>query len=390
MSTGRRNLRILHLFANFKWTGPADPAIRAAVHLRRQGADVVFAQAQWQIPGAEHRMRAELKRARLPVIAGLELRKHFQLRSCLRDAKELRRRLQRGDFDVLHTHLLADHLIAALAKRRAPGSVVVVRSLYEPQAPRRGWRQLLAMHLTDGVVAPTRQCAEQVASRFGFAADRVLYQEPPTEPAPPGEGNLRGELGFAPDDLVVGITARIQPHRRFDLLWQTARIVADRQPRARFVLLGRGNPTDVRRLVREPIERLGLQHFVRLPGYLQAPQYESALRAFDAFLFLVPGSDGTCRAVREAMAHGLPVVATRRGMLPELLSAGVSDGTPPGVVADEDPESLAVALEGVLVDPELRRRMGASAAARAVQAMDPTRAAQELLAFYERLVGAVR
>ncbi len=85
-SDAARPLRILHLFSNFKWTGPADPAIRCAANLRRAGADVLFAQARWTLPDAEHRMRMELARWRMPVTADLELRKHFHPASLLRDA----------------------------------------------------------------------------------------------------------------------------------------------------------------------------------------------------------------------------------------------------------------------------------------------------------------
>jgi glycosyltransferase involved in cell wall biosynthesis len=358
------------------------------VHQRRLGGDVVFALAGWQFPGAEHRMRAELRAADLPVIAGLELRKHFHLRSHLRDAKELARRLDAGDFDIVHAHQRADHLVAALAARRARRRACVVRTLYDAHAPRRGWREVLSMRWTDGIVAPTRSCAAEVAARFSLAADCVLYQEPPTEPVAAVGQDLRAELGLGREDLVVGITARIQPQRRFELLWEVARAVVDRVPRARFVLLGRGNRDDVRRLVREPIERLGLQPFVRLPGYLYAAEYDRALRSLDAFLFLVPGSDGTCRAVREAMAHGLPVVATRRGMLPVLLGADPDGGAPhgTGVVCGDDAAELAVALIDLLEDAPRRRRLGEAARARARAAMDPERAARELLAFYARLV----
>ena len=91
--------RVLHLFANFKWTGPADPAIRTAAALRERGVDAVFAQAEWTLPDAEHRMRTELARQRMPVIGGLELRKHFHPPSVLRDAKALRA-LQRNVDDL--------------------------------------------------------------------------------------------------------------------------------------------------------------------------------------------------------------------------------------------------------------------------------------------------
>ncbi|MCC6670752.1 MAG: glycosyltransferase family 4 protein [Planctomycetes bacterium] len=379
---------ILHLFANFKWTGPADPAIRCAAALRRLGADVCFAQAAWTLPRAEHRMALELARARMPVIGGLELRKHFALFSLQRDAVRLARRLQRGDFALLHTHLLADHLIAALARRRARRGTILVRSLYEPEAPRRGWRERLAFGLTDGVVAPTRACAEGVQRRFGLPPERILVQEPPVPQTRRHlRGDLRDELGLRPGDFAIGITARIQRHRCFDLLWEVARRVVDQEPRARFVLLGRGNERDTRELVTEPVARLRLQAHVILPGYLYEPRYSLALRSLQAFCFLVPGSDGTCRAVREAMALGLPVVATRRGMLPELLGPG-PDGDPAepcGLAVDEDAGTLAAALTSLLRDPARREALVARTLRKVEVHMDESRAAQRLLAFYAGL-----
>ena len=68
--------RALHLYGNFKWTGPADPAIRCARGLRRLGVDVLFAQAEF-MHGEEHRMAAELRRERVPVTADLRLPKHY-------------------------------------------------------------------------------------------------------------------------------------------------------------------------------------------------------------------------------------------------------------------------------------------------------------------------
>jgi glycosyltransferase involved in cell wall biosynthesis len=383
----QRPLRILHLFANFKWTGPADPAIRTAHHLREAGADVMFAQAKWIIPGAEHWIRPQLARWRLPVTADLELRKHFRIASVLADARTLRARLARGDFDVLHCHLLGDHLIAALARRGVPRRITVVRSLYDPEPPPLGWRQRIALRGTDGIVAPTRRCTELAAARYRWPAARVLYQEPTTEPRPPaGDAAGRRALGLAPEHLAVGITARIQPHRRFDLLWETARRVADAEPRTRFVLLGRGNERDTRELVTEPLRRLGLAAHVVLPGYLAEPAYTRALRALDVFVFLVPGSDGTCRAVREAMATGLPVVATRRGMLPDLLDGDPHTGAPAcGLTCPEDAAELAAALLVFLRDPSLRARVGAAGRARATTAMDPRAAAARMLAFYAEL-----
>jgi glycosyltransferase involved in cell wall biosynthesis len=381
------DLRVLHLFANYKWTGPADPAIRAAARLRALGLDVAFAQAGFVHRGGEHRLAEELWHWRLPVVTGLDLRKHFHVPSLLRDVRTLRRLLARDRPAVLHCHQPADHLLAVLACRRLPQPPLVVRTLYEPDPPPRGWRERYAFARTAAVLAPTAAARDGVIERFGSDPERVLLQEPVTEPRQVVGPDQRGSWGLGPQHRVVGITARIQPHRRFDLLWDTARAVVDRLPDARFVLLGRGNEHDTRTLVHEPIARLGLQPHVVLPGYQKGLAYESALRSLDAFLFLVPGSDGTCRAVCDAMAFGVPVVATQRGILAELL-APRRPGEIPGMCCPERASDLAAALLRLLTDTEARRAAGAAALRRARLDMDPVAAARGQLALYGRLLAA--
>lgn len=384
-----RPLRILHLFANYKWTGPADPAMRAAHWQERLGHEVTFAIAGHLPEGAEHRMARELWNARLPVITGLELRKHFHPGSLMRDARALARRLRDEPRDIVHTHLLSDHLIAALALRGlGPQRPLLVRSLYDVDAPGRGWRTWLAFGATDGCVVPTDEVAKAVTRRFGLPPHAVLVQDPPTETFRERmDGDLRTRLGVAPDAFLIGITARIQPHRRFDLCFATFARVVQQEPRARLVLLGRGNARDTEELVLAPVRRLGLQDRVILPGYLYEPDYSLALRGLDAFLFLVPGSDGTCRALREATALGIPAVAPPRGLIPALLGAhpGLPELGQSGLVVAEDAASLADALLALMREPELRRRLGAAGRARAHGPADPEQAARAFTTFVHGL-----
>jgi len=167
-------------------------------------------------------------------------------------------------------------------------------------------------------------------------------------------------------------------------LWRVARDVVDQVPDARFVLLGRGNETDTRELVTEPIARLGLGGHVLLPGYQKGAAYDAALRALDAFLFLVPGSDGTCRAVCDAMAFGVPVVTTRAGMLPEIVAERRAGEQPGAAVADD---ALAAWLVRLLRDDELRAKWSDAALRRARLDMDPALAAERTAALYGALYG---
>jgi glycosyltransferase involved in cell wall biosynthesis len=379
--------RILHLFANYKWTGPADPAIRSAVRLRGLGNDVTFAQGSFVHRGGEHRVAEALWESGMPVVAGLELRKHFRPASLMRDIKALRVLLRRDRYALVHCHLPADHLLATLACRRLSRPPAIVRTLYEPEAPPRGWREAYAFRRTGAVIAPTAAAQRGVQSRFQLATESVLLQEPVTERRDLDGPNQRARWGIGPDQRVVGITARIQPHRRFDLLWATARVVADAIPNVRFALLGRGNEQDTREHVTAPLTRLGLSQHVVLPGYQAGPDYDAALRSLDVFLFLVPGSDGTCRAVCDAMAFGVPVVATHRGILPELLAMRRA-GEMPGVACPETPEALAAEIVRLLRDEPLRRQCSEAALRRARLDMDPVRAALRTQELYARLLAA--
>ncbi|MFP8879558.1 MAG: glycosyltransferase, partial [Myxococcota bacterium] len=97
----------------------------------------------------------------------------------------------------------------------------------------------------------------------------------------------------------------------------------------------------------------------------------------DIFTFLVPGSDGTCRALLEAAACGLPAVVTRRGSLAEIVIDGET-----GLVVDEDPDSLADAWGRLLGDPALAAQMGAAARSRAERTFAPAHFAERVAALY--------
>ncbi len=112
-------------------------------------------------------------------------------------------------------------------------------------------------------------------------------------------------------------------------------------------------------------------------GY-RAGDYADVLRAIDVFTFLVPGSDGTCRALLEAAACGIPAVTTRRGALAEIVVDGET-----GVLADETPASLAAAWEALLGEPARRAALGAAASRRARLLFTAEKLADAVLRLYD-------
>jgi glycosyltransferase involved in cell wall biosynthesis len=113
----------------------------------------------------------------------------------------------------------------------------------------------------------------------------------------------------------------------------------------------------------EEIEALGLSGRVRLAG--ERRDVPELLAAADVFV-LPSASEGLPVSVLEAMAAGLPVIASRVGGVPEQ----VSDGETGLLVEPGDPNELTAALDRLIADPSLRRRLGAAGRARAEQAFD--------------------
>ena len=185
----------------------------------------------------------------------------------------------------------------------------------------------------------------------------------------------RGKLGLAPEHVAFGIVARVQGHRRFDLLLEAFARVAGDHPEVRLVVIGRG--THIKPLLLDPVKAMGLSEQVLTTGYLRGEEFPEALCALDASLFLVPGTDGTCRALREQMAMGLPSIVTPRAPLPDIVEEGLS-----GLVVEESAAGLEQGLRRLVEEPAMRRRLAAGARDAARRRFDLAVQARAVEAFY--------
>jgi len=367
-------MRVLHLFANHKFTGPADPALVLAKALQEAGIDVTWAAGAAPDGGAG---LLGLGRERgLPIAPGLRLRKHGHPLPWLADVARLRRWLRERRFDVVHAHLPNDHHIAVTAARGL--GVPVVRSLYDAEPP-AGYRGRVSVERSAWLIAPTPSAARRLRDRYPDVSGRVIEIAPALDLARFGAARdpaVRAEWGAGPDDFVVGVVARMQTHRRFGELIEGFARAARLDPGLRLVVLGRG--THQRTVAHEPAARSGVGDRIRFPGYIEPARYPALLPAFDALLFLVPGSDGTCRAVREAQASGVPVIAAARGLLPELIAPGES-----GVLLDDDePAAIAAAIRALRDDPARREALARGARRFATERFDARAAAARVAALY--------
>ncbi len=369
-------MRILQISSDWKWTGPAEPMLRLALALREAGHEVALACPDPPEPGLRS-LSGEARAAGLAPRLVLRPGRGVRPLADRSEVARLRALLHRERFDLVHVWHTRDHVLA-LRAARSPGGrrTPLVRSWRmggdPPANPLARW---LLGPGADGLLCVSPGTAARFAGlrrgrpvRGAFGAvDLVRFR-----PAPP-DPELRASLGL-PREPVLGVVARVQRHRRFDLLLESLRRLAALRPGARLLVVGRGTHLD--EVARRPARALGLGDRVVFAGY-RSGDYLDVLRQIAVLVFLVPGSDGTCRAVLEAAACGIPAITSRRGALPEIVADGRT-----GRVVDEDPEALASAAAELLADADLRARMGAAARHRAERLFTPERFAEEAQALY--------
>jgi glycosyltransferase involved in cell wall biosynthesis len=184
-----------------------------------------------------------------------------------------------------------------------------------------------------------------------------------------------GSSGRAP--VTVATLANLRPEKGLRQLVEAAAVVAQKAPRARFVIWGDG---PLRGELDALIRERGLTGAVQMPGPTRQP--ENALRGCDVFV-LPSLSEASSNVVLEAMGTGLPVVATRVGGLPGL----VEDESTGLLVPPDDVQALAQAIMRLLETPGLAASMGARGRVRALAEFSLERMSERVDTFYCRALG---
>ena len=172
---------------------------------------------------------------------------------------------------------------------------------------------------------------------------------------PSPDRSIRAELSVPDDTTLIGAIGNVRTPKAYDVLLRAARKLVDRSQRFRLLIAGDcGN--DLGRQLEQLKRDLGIERHVTFLG-LRA-DVSRLLNNLDVFV-LSSHTEGFSIACIEAMACGVPVVATRSGGPEQIL-----DGEAGILVPTSDPESLALAIERVISSKELAATLTARAMAR--------------------------
>jgi nucleoside-diphosphate-sugar epimerase/glycosyltransferase involved in cell wall biosynthesis len=305
----------------------------------------------------------------------------FAIISHLRAIRDIRRFCVEEDFDVLHVHTPIAALLARVAGRLAGVPVIIYTAhgfYFHDEMPRWKYRAFVWLErwggrLTDYLFT---QSSEDARTAVG---ERIAL---PTQVTAIGNGvsvemfspdhairaKTRHLLGLHEKVFLVGVVARLVREKGIVEFLEAAKSLGARFPHVCFLLVGERLQSDYDTSIEDELTRarevLGSRLIVT--GY--RADVADLLRAMD--LFCLPSyREGMPRSIIEAMMMGLPVVGTDiRGTREEVVP-----GKTGLLVPTRDVVALTRALEALIVDPEMSRRLGQAGRARALDQYDERR-----------------
>ena len=272
--------------------------------------------------------------------------------------------LRQREIDLLHAHLFRAELVGAAAARRARTPVVVatvhssrVRSASDVAA------LAAATPTFDRLIAPSVSIAAKVrregrgaaeitvipngvdVERFAVARDRGLA--------------TRDRLGIPADAFLLGLVARLEPEKGHHVLVRAFPAIVAAVPKAWLLLVGEGSQADA---LRAHVDALPARARRRVVFGGPRRDVASVLAAMDLAVF--PSlREAQGLAVLEAMAAGIPVVASAVGGIPETIRNGIE-----GVLVPPDqPVALEIAIARLAHHHRLRRRLALAGHRRVVE-----------------------
>jgi glycosyltransferase involved in cell wall biosynthesis len=238
----------------------------------------------------------------------------------------------------------------------------------------------LASRQVSGCVAVSDQVRESMLKLIGPIRDKITvicngvdvarYQQPVDR------GRVRRQLGFSSEEKLLITVGTLKEEKGHQYLIEAATKVVHRYPNAHFLFVGDG---ERRSVLQAQANACGLSERIHFLGNRQ--DVSELLIASDVFV-LPSFWEGLSMALLEAMAAGLPIVASEvSGTVQVVAPNETGILVPPG-----DAQRLARAIDQVLADPTQAQAMGAAARRRIEEEFSARKQADEYLSLYRRLL----
>jgi len=293
----------------------------------------------------------------------------------------LLRILNQQKIDVIHSQNGCSSY-AALAGRlaRVKGIVHTDHGRLVPDKKSAMLEDRFSSCLIDRYVAVSEELASYLAGEMGVSRRKLTtilngVDSDRFKPACKDEkGSIKTQLGFEEQDRIIGTVCRLDPIKNLEFMISSMPLVFKNVPSAKLLIVGDG-PS--RRKLEETAVDAGVAKDVVFTG--NRDDVEKVMPAFDLYA-CTSLSEGTSMTILEAMACGLPIVASAVGGNRSLVEKGIGALFPPG-----DVEAFVKAATGLLLDSEASAACSAGSRERVLASYTVDRMVERYEALYESL-----
>jgi glycosyltransferase involved in cell wall biosynthesis len=363
-----RPVRLLLVVDSLEVGGAERQVVDLAVALRRKGYEVTVA---CSIAGD---LSGVLEEAGIPVRPLLD--RLAKRRFSLSYAWRLRRLLRKERFDLVHAHIYASTAAAAIATLgTGPPLVITEHTEASWQTWRARWVSRWVYRRVERIIAVSTPIRRRLIERDGVHPDLItIVPNAVVSASEPRAAPLPAELRERP---LVGVVARLQPEKGVENFLKAAARIAPSFPEAHFIIAGDG---PLRQDLASLAEELGLKGRVHFLGFRS--DASELMKSLD--VLVVPSlTEGSPLVTLEAMAGGVPVVASAVGGIPDQIRHE-REGllVPPG-----DTGATGDAVSTLLRDPAYARRLGEAGRRRAAARFSHATMVRQIEDVYREVLG---
>ena len=350
-------IRVCHLASGDLWAGAE---VQIATLLRALKADPAFDLSA--IVLNKGRLAEELAAAGIPVTV------YDESGGALKILRSLVSHLNRDRPAIVHSHRYKEHILGAFAAKLSHNPIVV-QTYHGLEEHLRGWAALKMGAYTrlntisgnmaaQGFIGVSGEIAGVLQRRYPSGTVRCIRNgvDLTRVKATKSRAEVREQLGIPAGAFVVGTVCRLTPVKGIEYLIRASGITRKNHgyQQGRLVIVGDG---PLRPILEDLAREVGIADDTLFLG-ARTDVYD-LMAAFDA-LALPSLHEGIPMVVLEAMAIGVPIIASRVGGIPEI----VDDGQEALLVPAQEPDALALAIDALAQDAALRDRLRTAARAR--------------------------
>lgn len=369
-------MRIIQILNSPNWSASSAYCIQSCFELMKLGHEVLLMTE----PG---KPLDRVKKLKIPYDDKLRLN-HRNPILYMQAMKHMKKVFKSFKPDLISAHVNECAWMPGMVAKFCCPNAVVARVRTDIAPPKRHPINLWVNHKwTDHIICGSQLHKDICCKNLFLPPERltVIYGSVDSERFRPdsANGSFRCEIGAKEDDFLICLLGRLSPIKGHEYALKTIALLKELPKKIKLLCLGYESERSFAWLKAEA-ERLGIVDCCIPMGFRE--DLPSVLASIDLGIITSLGSEANSRATLEYMACGKPVVATRVGVIPELIQEGKTGY----LVEPGNAESMAESIKTLVLDPGLCEKMGKVSRQRIEEDFTSQEFGRKIEAVYKKLL----